>query len=67
MKKLFVKKQKEWKNVKSEQFGMDMLNYKISMKIIKKLLDNNLITLKEYEEIDQLNKKSFNLTLYNLY
>jgi len=67
LKKLFVKKQKEWKNVKSEQFGMDMLNYKISMKIIKKLLDNNLITLKEYEEIDQLNKKSFNLTLYNLY
>jgi len=53
--------------VKSEQFGMDMLNYKIFMKIIKKLLDNNLITLKEYEEIDQLNKKSFNLTLYNLY
>jgi len=53
--------------VKSEQFGMDMLNYQIFMKIIKKLLDNNLITLKEYEEIDQLNKKSFNLTLYNLY
>lgn len=67
MKKLFVKNQKGWKNVKSEQFGIDMLNYKISIKIIKKLLDNNLITLKEYEEIDQLNKKSFNLALYNLY
>ena len=53
--------------MKSEQFGIDMLNYKISVKIIKKLLDNNLITLKEYDAIDQLNKKSFNLALYNLY
>lgn len=53
--------------MKSEQFGIDMLNYKISVKIIKKLLDNNLITIKEYDAIDKLNKKSFNLTLYNLY
>lgn len=50
-----------------EQFGINMLNYKISIRIIKRLLENNLITLKEYEEIDKLNKKSFNLALYNLY
>ena len=35
------------------------LNYKLSKGILDILLENRVITLKEYEEIDKINKLSF--------
>ena len=35
------------------------LNYKLSKGILDILLENRVITLKEYEEIDKKNKLSF--------
>ena len=35
------------------------LNYKLSKGIFDMLLENRVITLKEYEEIDKKNKLSF--------
>ena len=35
------------------------LNYKLSKGILDMLLENRVITLKEYEEIDKINKLSF--------
>lgn len=35
------------------------LNYKLSKGILDMLLENRVITLKEYEEIDKKNKLSF--------
>lgn len=35
------------------------LNYKVAIGILDMLLQNRVITLKEYEEIDKKNKLSF--------
>lgn len=35
------------------------LNYSMSVKVIKKMLEKNLISADEYRKIDQLNRASF--------
>ena len=41
-----------------EQFQNE-LNYSLSVKLLKKMLEQGLISMEEYTKIDLLNRKSF--------
>jgi len=42
----------------------DKINYRLSLNIIKGLLDKNFITREEFDAIDKENKKSFKSSEY---
>ena len=52
------------KGERQKMINESNINYRLSLNIIKGLMDKNLITREEFDAIDKENKKSFKCSEY---